>query len=82
MVYQLAYSRVKRCNCEPGKVGVHHDSSGNPTMWQDVSNSGQAFYSFRFPYPGETGQRKTSAVSKTCDGGYAVPDPGIGSGKR
>jgi Carboxypeptidase regulatory-like domain len=41
----------------PGKVGVHRDSNGDPTMWQDVSTTGQAYTSFRFPYPGESGTR-------------------------
>jgi hypothetical protein len=42
---------------DPGKVGVHHNANGDPTMWQDVSNTGQAYTAFRFPYPGESGQR-------------------------
>jgi len=41
----------------PGKVGVHRDSNGDPTMWQDVSTTGQAYTAFRFPYPGESGTR-------------------------
>ena len=41
----------------PGKVGVHRDSNGDPTMWQDVSTTGQAFTAFRFPYAGESGTR-------------------------
>jgi hypothetical protein len=42
----------------PGKVGVHHQASGpSPTMWQDVSTSGQAYSAFRSPYPGESGER-------------------------
>jgi hypothetical protein len=42
---------------DPGKVGVHRDATGNPTMWADVSSSGQAHSAFRFPYPGESGTR-------------------------
>ena len=53
--WQLEGEAVQTAN--PGKVGVYHDASGNPTMWQDVSNTGQAYNSFRFPYPGESGQR-------------------------
>lgn len=41
----------------PGKVGVHRQANGDPTMWQDVSPTGQAINAFRFPYPGESGQR-------------------------
>src|SRR5207249_9687190 len=41
----------------PGKVGVHRQANGDPTMWQDVSSTGQAINAFRFPYPGESGQR-------------------------
>jgi Carboxypeptidase regulatory-like domain len=46
------------------KVGVHRDSGGNPNMFQDPSSvganpgncpSGGCY--FRFPYPGESGQR-------------------------
>jgi hypothetical protein len=53
--WQLMGEAVPIAN--PGKVGVHRDSSGDPTMWQDVSTTGQAFTSFRFPYPGESGTR-------------------------
>jgi hypothetical protein len=38
----------------PGRVGVFHDSQGNPTMFNDLT---KAAASFRFPYPGESGQR-------------------------
>ena len=41
----------------PGKVGVYTQANGDRTMWQDVSPTGQAINSFRFPYPGESGQR-------------------------
>lgn len=37
-----------------GKIGVFRDSSGNPNMFQNPS---QAISAFRFPYPGESGQR-------------------------
>ncbi len=37
-----------------GKIGVFRDSSGNPNMFQ---NPTQALGAFRFPYPGESGQR-------------------------
>ena len=37
-----------------GKVGVFRDSSGNPNMFKDTT---QAIGAFRFPYPGESGQR-------------------------
>jgi hypothetical protein len=37
-----------------GKIGVFRDSSGNPNMFQ---NPNQAITAFRFPYPGESGQR-------------------------
>jgi hypothetical protein len=38
----------------PGKVGVHRDALGNPTMFVD---SNVAISAFRHPYPGEGGQR-------------------------
>jgi hypothetical protein len=38
----------------PGRVGVFHDSQGNPTMFKDSTKAKNAF---RFPYPGESGQR-------------------------
>jgi hypothetical protein len=39
---------------KPGKVGVFLDSSGNPNMFKDTT---QASGAFRFPLPGESGQR-------------------------
>jgi hypothetical protein len=53
--WQLEGEAVPIAN--PGKVGVHRDSNGDPTMWADVSTTGQAFTAFRFPYPGESGTR-------------------------
>ena len=53
--WQLEGEAVPIAN--PGKVGVHRDANGDPTMWADVSSTGQAFTSFRFPYPGESGTR-------------------------
>jgi hypothetical protein len=53
--WQLMGEAVPIAN--PGKVGVHRDPSGDPTMWSDVSTTGQAYTSFRFPYPGESGVR-------------------------
>ncbi|HET6176853.1 MAG TPA: carboxypeptidase-like regulatory domain-containing protein [Candidatus Sulfotelmatobacter sp.] len=53
--WQLQGEAVPIAN--PGKVGVHRDSNGDPTMWADVSSTGQAHSAFRFPYPGETGTR-------------------------
>jgi hypothetical protein len=53
--WQLQGQAVPIAN--PGKVGVHRDTNGDPTMWADVSTTGQAFTSFRFPYPGESGTR-------------------------
>jgi hypothetical protein len=38
----------------PGRVGVHRDASGNPTMFADPL---AALSDFRHPYPGEGGQR-------------------------
>ena len=38
----------------PGKVGVHIDAQGNPTMF---ANSASAIAAFRHPFPGESGQR-------------------------
>jgi hypothetical protein len=37
-----------------GKIGVFRDSAGNPNMFKDTT---QASAAFRFPYPGESGQR-------------------------
>jgi hypothetical protein len=37
----------------PGPVGVHMDSQGNPTMFQNPS---AAIAAFRHPYRGESGQ--------------------------
>ena len=42
---------------KPPKVGVYRQPNGDPTMWPDVSTTGAAFTAFRFPYPGESGQR-------------------------
>lgn len=53
--WQLMGEAVETAN--PGKVGVHRTGGGAPTMWADVSTTGQAYSSFRFPYPGESGQR-------------------------
>ena len=53
--WQLEGEAVPIAN--PGKVGVHRDANGDPTMWADVSTTGQAFTAFRFPYPGESGTR-------------------------
>ncbi len=39
---------------KPGKIGVFLDSSGNPNMFK---NTTQASGAFRFPLPGESGQR-------------------------
>jgi hypothetical protein len=39
---------------DPGKVGVHIDAQGNPTMFADPA---KAIAAFRHPYPGESGQR-------------------------
>ena len=42
----------------PGKIGVFRDSSGNPNMFQTTPQAqAQATGAFRFPYPGESGQR-------------------------
>lgn len=38
----------------PGKVGVHMDAEGDPTMF---ANEQAAINAFRHPYPGESGQR-------------------------
>jgi carboxypeptidase family protein len=53
--WQLEGAAVETAN--PGKVGVHRQSDGTVTMWADTSTTGQAFNSFRVPYPGESGQR-------------------------
>jgi hypothetical protein len=37
-----------------GKIGIFRDSSGNPNMFKDTT---KALGAFRFPYPGESGQR-------------------------
>jgi len=50
--YDLQGEAIEIAN--PGKVGVHRNASGNPTMFAD----GQAVtLDFRHPYPGESGQR-------------------------
>jgi hypothetical protein len=42
----------------PGKIGVFRDSAGNPNMFQTTTDAqDQAINAFRFPYPGESGQR-------------------------
>jgi hypothetical protein len=53
--WQLMGEAVPIANA--GKVGVHRDANGDPTMWADVSTTGQAYTSFRFPYAGESGVR-------------------------
>jgi hypothetical protein len=39
------------------KVGVHRDENGNPNMFKDPASVGTIDSYFRFPYPGESGQR-------------------------
>ncbi len=53
--WQLEGQAIETAN--PGKVGVYRSATGDPIMWKDVSTTGQAYTSFRFPYPGESGQR-------------------------
>lgn len=53
--WQLQGSAIEIAN--PGKVGVHRQSDGTPTMWADVSTTGQAYSAFTFPLPGSSGQR-------------------------
>lgn len=53
--WQLQGSAIEIAN--PGKVGVHRQADGTPTMWQDVSTTGQAYDAFTFPLPGSSGQR-------------------------
>ena len=55
----------------PGKVGVFRDSQGNPTMFKNV-NATNAMDFFRFPYPGESGQR-----NELRGPGYFEIDTGI-----
>lgn len=50
--WQLQGQAVQTGN--PGKIGVFLDSSGNPNMFKDTSKASGAF---RFPLPGESGQR-------------------------
>ncbi len=50
--YDLQGEAIETAN--PGKVGVHIDASGNPTMF---ANSTAVINDFRHPYPGEGGQR-------------------------
>lgn len=50
--WQLQGEAVQTGN--PGKVGVFRDSTGTPLMFK---NTTQALGAFRFPYPGESGQR-------------------------
>ncbi len=56
----------------PGKVGIYRQSDGTPTMWQNVSTSGQAYNSFTFPLPGQSGQR-----NELRGQGYFEIDPGV-----
>ncbi len=53
-----------------GKVGRYTDSSGNPNIFK---NKDQARNAFRFPYPGETGQRNVLRGQ-----GYFEVDSGLG----
>lgn len=50
--WQLQGQAVQTGN--PGKIGAFRDSSGNPNMFKDPA---QAIGAFRFPLPGESGQR-------------------------
>jgi hypothetical protein len=50
--YNLTGEAVEVGN--PGRVGVHRDALGNPTMFADRD---VAIAAFRHPYPGEAGQR-------------------------
>lgn len=50
--WQLQGEAVQTGN--PGKIGQFRDSSGNPNMFKDTT---QAKAAFRFPFPGESGQR-------------------------
>lgn len=50
--YDLEGEAIETAN--PGKVGVHINAQGNPTMW---ANTSAALADFRHPYPGESGQR-------------------------
>ena len=50
--YDLTGEAVEIGN--PGKVGVHRDALGDPTMF---ANSNMAIAAFRQPFPGEGGQR-------------------------
>jgi hypothetical protein len=50
--WQLQGQAVQTGN--PGKIGAFRDSSGNPNMFKDPA---QAIGAFRFPFPGESGQR-------------------------
>jgi hypothetical protein len=52
-----------------GKIGVFRDSAGNPNMFKDTT---QASAAFRFPYPGESGQR-----SELRGPGYFELDDGL-----
>ena len=70
--WELQGSAVQVAN--PGRVGVYLQPAGSPspTMWKDVSNSGQAHSAFRYPYPGESGQRNNLRGP-----GYFEIDPSI-----
>jgi hypothetical protein len=50
--YNLEGEAVEIAN--PGRVGVHRDAAGNPTMF---ANPEATIADFRHPYPGEGGQR-------------------------
>ena len=66
--YNLRGEAIKVGN--PGRVGVHMDSQGNPTMFQ---NATAAIAAFRHPYPGESGQR-----NELRGPGYFGIDTGLG----
>jgi len=53
--WQLQGSAIEVGNA--GKVGVYRQSDGTPTMWKDVSLTGQAYNAFVSPLPGSSGQR-------------------------
>jgi len=53
--WQLQGSALEIGN--PGKVGFYRQSDGTPTMWKDVSTTGQAYNAFTYPLPGSSGQR-------------------------
>jgi hypothetical protein len=54
--WELQGEAVKIGN--PGKIGVFRDAQGNPNMFQTTpAAQAQALAAFRFPYPGESGNR-------------------------